>query len=307
MANTVLVIGNGFDMDLGLKVGYADFSNSEEWTELVNGRQSVYKGNRLNESLVLYLEKLREKQDWFNIEKGIHDFVQFHSKPTFDTSNAFVESVMSDYEDLKSALCRYIKRETEIFVLDNNRKSKAYELLTRLYRATIISFNYTDCLKLCNISRNASKLSRIHGDLDTGIVLGCDICENDKVNRTLSFLYKYNMLNETNNIVDSLQNAVEIVFFGHSINEMDFCYFKGFFQKMSTSQAPYPKRNLTFITKDKNSMREIKDNIRNQGINVTEMYCCLGAFDFILTDQVYNRDTEDAKKWNELVKRIDGY
>lgn len=51
-------------------------------------------------------------------------------------------------------------------------------------------------------------------------------------------------------------------------------------------------------------MREIKDNIRNQGINVTDMYCNLESFDFILTDYVYDDKSEQANNWKKLLERI---
>lgn len=34
MAKKILIIGNGFDIDLGLKTRYSDFSDSKDWKVL---------------------------------------------------------------------------------------------------------------------------------------------------------------------------------------------------------------------------------------------------------------------------------
>lgn len=35
MAKKILILGNGFDIDLGLKTRYSDFANSEIWGNLI--------------------------------------------------------------------------------------------------------------------------------------------------------------------------------------------------------------------------------------------------------------------------------
>lgn len=300
MAKIVFVIGNGFDIDLGLKASYTDFANNDEWKVLVDNRKTRYTGRKVNDSLILFIEKARQKENWFNIEELIHNYIISHPKPT----NAIVDIATADYEDMKSALKEYLIRITDNHVLDNNRKSCI--LLKRLAGAVIVTFNYTDSLKLCGINGNGLNVNYtyIHGNLNEGIVLGCDIYDNERVNRPLSFLYKYNMLHKTNDLVKSLRNSSDVIFFGHSVNEMDFGYFRDFFKMVCVPPQPYPKKHLTFITKDEKSMREIKDNIRNQGINVTDMYCNLESFDFILTDYVYDDKSEQANNWKKLLERI---
>ena len=36
MADVALIIGNGFDLDMGLPSKYSDFVESEEWKKLMN-------------------------------------------------------------------------------------------------------------------------------------------------------------------------------------------------------------------------------------------------------------------------------
>lgn len=136
------------------------------------------------------------------------------------------------------------------------------------------------------------------------IVLGCDIQTGEKVNRPLSFMYKYNMLKRPNYIAKNLREAREVIFFGHSVNEMDFCYFRDFFESASTS--PEPIRNLTFITLDENSERDIKDNIRNQGVSVTDLYSNLSSLEFIYTKRLYDGDKNEKIKWKNMWKSLFG-
>jgi hypothetical protein len=115
-------------------------------------------------------------------------------------------------------------------------------------------------------------------------------------------MYKYNQLKKANHIARNILEAKEIIFFGHSINEMDFGYFKEFFKVASAS--PIPIRHLTIITYDDESERNIKDNIRNQGISVSDLYSNLWTFDFIHTKNVYDGKKEDVEKWEGMMNRI---
>ena len=143
----------------------------------------------------------------------------------------------------------------------------------------------------------------VHGSLkDNDIVLGCDLQEGEQVNRQLSFMYKYNQLNKANHIARNILEAKEIIFFGHSVNEMDFCYFREFFKVASAS--PKPIRHLTIITYDENSERDIKDNIRNQGISVSDLYSNLWTFDFLHASKLYQEDKDEVKKWEEMLARL---
>ena len=115
-------------------------------------------------------------------------------------------------------------------------------------------------------------------------------------------MYKYNQIHQANHIARNLLEAKEIIFFGHSINEMDFCYFKEFFRKASAT--PEPIRHLTIITYDEESERAIKDNIQNQGISVSDLYSNLWTFDIIHTKRIYEKDEAEIQRWNEMMNRL---
>lgn len=47
-----------------------------------------------------------------------------------------------------------------------------------------------------------------------------------------------------------------------------------------------------------------KTNIRNQGISVTDLYNNLETFTFIQTTKIYNNDSKELQKWEEMIRRL---
>ncbi len=307
MAELALILGNGFDLDMGLPSRYSDFAKSNEFKAIVKKVSDMYDEGERSKSLILQLQRAYMVSNWFDIEDEIHKYVV--SNTTLD--NQMLGFIRSEFNDLKKALYDYLLRITTNFTANKEKLSTSlmYHLEECPLTALEIYFNYTSpsgFLKLPlrpEIFMGAQHwFTFVHGSLrNNDIVLGCDIQE-EKVNRQLSFLYKYNMLNKANHVARNLLEAKEIIFFGHSINEMDFGYFREFFKEAST--APDPIRHLTIITYDEESERTIKDNIRNQGISVTDLYNNLWMFDFIHTKNVYEGNEEDIKKWNGMIARV---
>ena len=309
MAQLALIIGNGFDIDMGLPSKYSDFIKSNEWNEAVKRVEIFLQSNDYQEhSLIGQLQSASQDSKWFDIEQEIHKFVLSHP----DNTEQAIGEIKWEFELIRNALTAYLKRTTTNFTA-NPEKCSTY-LMYRLRECpltvTEILFNYTnphEYLKLplqMEVFNGAQHwVTYVHGSLrNNDIVLGCDIQPGEEVNRQLSFMYKYNMLNKANHVARNILEAKESIFFGHSINEMDFCYFKEFFRAASAS--PNPIRHLTIITYDNESERNIKDNIRNQGISVTDLYNNLWTFDFIHTSKLYANDEEETKRWNGMIERI---
>lgn len=309
MADVALIVGNGFDIDMGLPSRYSDFIRSKEWNDAVSGfniylQQKDYQ----NHSLIAQLQMASTNSQWFDIEQEIHRFIVSHP----DNTEKDVRDIRSEFEVIKKALTNYLKRITSTFTADNSKVSTALHYRMRECPLTVteIYFNYTyphQYIKLPiqqSIFNGAQHwVTFVHGSLrDNDIVLGCDLQEGEQVNRQLSFMYKYNQLKKANHIARNILEAKEIIFFGHSINEMDFGYFKEFFKVASAS--PNPIRHLTIITYDDESERNIKDNIRNQGISVSDLYSNLWTFDVIKTSKLYDNNGEEQRKWTELLERL---
>lgn len=306
MAQLALIIGNGFDIDMGLPSKYSDFMESKEWKDLFNGINKCFpEESYRHHSLIWRLQRASEDSNWFDIEEEIHTFVIKHT----DNTEEEIRDIKNEFELLKKALKKYLVRVSKNFKSDE--KKFAYKLLMATVRCPLsineMYFNYTYAHSFLKIplyyNPGSCTITFVHGNLQNdNIVLGCDLQEGELVNRQLSFMYKYNMLKKTNHIARNILEAREIIFFGHSINEMDFCYFKEFFKVASAS--PNPIRHLTMITYDEESERAIKDNMRNQGISVSDLYSNLWTFEFIHTQKLYEQDDEEIKKWNSFIMRI---
>ena len=309
MAGVAFIIGNGFDIDMGLPSKYSDFIKSKEWKGVVKRVEGFLADSSYrNHSLIAQLQLASMDSMWFDIEQEISKFVKCH--PT--NSQQEIGEIKWEFDLIKEGLASYLKRITSNFTADNSKLSTAlhYRLRECPLTATEIYFNYTYPRQYIKLpireeifNGGQHWVTFVHGSLkDNDIVLGCDLQDGEQVNRQLSFMYKYNQLKRANHIARNILEAKEIIFFGHSINEMDFCYFKEFFKVASAS--PNPIRHLTIITYDDESERNIKDNIRNQGISVSDLYSNLWTFDFIHTKKIYSGIKEDEEKWNGMMNRL---
>lgn len=306
MAELAIIIGNGFDLDLGLSSRYSDFIQNKEWKELEKTLSSFPTEEYLSHSLIRHLQKEAwQKYNWFDIEEEILKFIDDHPK----CSEREIRDIESEFKRLKKALKDYLIRVSDGYKMDEKKLPCRFlkGLANCPKKMVEINFNYTDPQNFlpCQVFFHQDSYDQIHvhGSLsDEDIVLGCDIQKDRGVNRNLSFMYKYNMLNRANHVARNLLEAKEIIFYGHSVNEMDFGYFCDFFK--ASCAAPKPIRHLTIITLNEKSERRIKDNIRNQGISVTDLYNNLESFVFIHTEKMYSNDSKELQKWDNLFKRI---
>ncbi len=306
MAHLALVIGNGFDIDAGLPSKYSDFVDSPEWQDLCKHFQGLmYSSGYKENSLIAHFQNVYGEKNWFDIEEEIYDFVNVH--PICD--DRAITDIRNEFNAIKNTLVAYLKRVSNGVKASEDKLS--WQLMHALEQSpmtkNLIYFNYTSCYPLVGFTYHlpeaAATFTDVHGSLkNEDIVLGCDLHPGDKVNRKLSFMYKYNMVKHSNHIVKNLMTAKEIIFFGHSINEMDFGYFRQFFEVVSNSFDPM--RHLTFITYDEESERNIKDNMRNQGIDVTGLYNNLYSFTFLHAKNLYNDDQLENSEWDQLICRI---
>lgn len=302
--NITLIIGNGYDLDLKLRSSFNDFANSDEWKTLANFANEKYVGKfeKFREySLLLHLNNAKETSNWFNIEEEISAYI----KENCYCPTIYVELVHSEFTLLKSKLKEYIKRISGTYV--TNDKCIAYTLLNRLQTVdcpvNIFSFNYTDCFQLCNISQNMKKTSytHIHKTIkDEDIVLGCRMMPFMPSKKEFSFFYKFNMIDCANHLYKKLIGSREVIIFGHSLNMIDYCYFEDYFKWISSANGM--PVHLTFITLNKKTEREIRDNIGEE--TIIKMHYYLQSIDFIHTKSIYEGQKDDCTKWENLLKRL---
>lgn len=123
---------------------------------------------------------------------------------------------------------------------------------------------------------------------------------------------KYNFLYKTssdyyrsNNIYEDLMKANEVIFFGHSIDGMDFKYFQKFFQNASSEDASnYKKRYIRIITGDSASKINIEYNLRTKGIDPFDLYR-LNDLDFIYTIGCENGNEHEKRKLSSFIIHLE--
>lgn len=95
MAKNLLIIGNGFDLDLGLKTSYSQYIEN---AKKCSGMQRNGLFNAICERY--------DKCNWIDIEMFIKEYV-------IDLSNGKIENinVESEFKELKRDLCSYIQMD----------------------------------------------------------------------------------------------------------------------------------------------------------------------------------------------------
>jgi len=138
-----------------------------------------------------------------------------------------------------------------------------------LYR--IFSFNYTELRSIEQLILENNRMDRsiknrisclenileyVHGSLDTNdIILGA---KDSQTINGYEIMRKTQQL-KVNHLVDELEQANQVVIFGHSLSAIDRCYFDDFFTQIKKIESHC--RSVIIITHDEKSMLEIKQNL----------------------------------------------
>ena len=308
MSESILVIGNGFDLDLGLKTKYSDFAKSKYWPQVDFERLPCTSDGIILDldaepkSIFMkdYIETIRtsvlEENTWFDLERELLNFAtNIAPKNTFNTA----KDDRFYFSNLQSGLSVFIEQEQNRTSIKKDccaaavLKANCFDL--------IYSFNYT------NINQFRKTLGlyqeipcqHIHGNLSNdSIILGVDETQlptgYEWLHKTSSRHYPYH------DVYNSLTEAKDVVFFGLSFGSIDFIYFERYFKELSTGKAvaENSKQNITIVTKDDDSQQAIKQKIREMEVDLRRLYE-QSHLSFIITDE-----KDDHMKLNEILNSI---
>lgn len=300
MYKKILILGNGFDLDSGLKSRYRDFMNSQVW------KNSVRKTDFVSYGIVGYLEEKNKLESWFDVETELLNYVL---EITEGSTRSPQKSDRKAFEYFQSKLKEYLLKEQES--LERPQISTAIAMLNHIlvngFFTDIYTFNYTDVSKFVakyNIKVDIP-ITFMHGSLDKNdnIVLGIET--DMKIHPDYKFLFKTNSRFYTsNNLIESLDEANEIVFFGHSINGMDFPYFKDFFKKQSLPSKDFMRKKITIFTYDLDSEEKIRDNFREEDIGLRELMS-RNDMTFIETKLLNEGDEHEESKFDLFLAHLE--
>ena len=135
----VFIIGNGFDLDLGLKTSYHDFYVSDDWPF-----------NKPNTLMGAFLNHERSVNNWMDLEYKIGEYaVRSYCHDLKQEGRPYRQEDYNDFCKLIKSLEKHLSIAEESPI---NQQSTAAIVLTRFLNSfsipTIISFNYTDIQKI---------------------------------------------------------------------------------------------------------------------------------------------------------------
>lgn len=311
----VLIFGNGFDLDLGLKTSYKDFWESEfcpkdypaplihhlnqrwkdnldavKWYDLENELLNYYKNLRDPRmgADILTKEEINFLKDfssygfacrWYNdkinllqslVDKGVLlyrenpiPFIDEHYK-----EDALKSPIWRDSQALiliKEGLCKYL---SSIDKPIPESLTVAFHLLLSMTKSVkagdtvdIYTFNYTR-VQMRGYSMDKIPIHYMHGSCEDGkIIVGTRdgtpmVPEYDFLQKVMDDFFR------PPDILTALDNADEVIIFGHSLGENDRQYFEQFFTKQ-TSGDKIKKPYIIIFTRDSNSKKEIKRSLKS--------------------------------------------
>jgi len=214
----IIVIGNGFDLNLGLKTSYKDFIESDYFNTLIEE----------NNSLATYLMAKNNLNNWVDIEKEI---TQYSIDIQYTDAN-----VKNDFRALKISLANYLKEAQEGEI---DQESQAFKMIQEeIGTADIIyNFNYTSTVfkvaELLGIMDIGSKHSYVHGSIENmDIIFGVE--DKARIYQNHIFLKKsYNENYGKTDIGKHLKDKHDLVFFGHSLGITDSSYFANYIHTLT--------------------------------------------------------------------------
>lgn len=318
----VFIIGNGFDLDLGLPTKYSDFAKSDYWpasapkmfihNDPAQSNSGLFNTYTINNPIQLEkaIEDAKNKETWFDLEGELLDYSKQYelNDPNYTRfsreSPNEVKNNVDYFNKLRDSLNKYIQD------VEMNHEIRteciARNVLDAIVRngnfGRIYSFNYTDLKSIAGKLRIAWEFNytHLHGNVsDRSIILGVDETKLRKGYE--SFHKSSSRYYRSHDLYNSLAAAREIVIFGLSFGSIDYSYFDRFFKQISEGESISndEKQYITVFTKDDSSRLGIITNMRNMGINIQRLYA-QSHFQIICT-----ADDGEKNELSDFYKRLE--
>lgn len=216
----IIIIGNGFDLNLGLKTSYKNFLESDNFKALIEE----------NNSFAKYLKHKNNLNNWVDIEQEIPEYSMAMSVVDADYN------VEADFIALKRALTYYLKEAQNGGI---SHESKAFEMIRQEIATAdkIFNFNYTNSVfrvaEILGIDDIKDKHVHVHGSIENSdIIFGVE--DDAKVQPDHYFFKKSRNRNfGKSNIAKHLEPETDLVLFGHSLGITDNSYFQKYINLLS--------------------------------------------------------------------------
>lgn len=283
---TLIILGNGFDLDLGWKTSYADFYRAKQKDFEMYDRMG-------------YIKDMIIGEHWYDLEGYIRNCIKNLSKNRAEELNLF-------WRMCRDRLFEYFTCD-KLNIYTTNKESCAFLFLNKITQnSNIISFNYTNPFEKENIKNCAKDYLYIHGSLAEAdhpykLIIGVDkfvIDENYIAGEDLilPIIKSYENKNKER-ILQLLKDSENIIFYGHSLGQTDADYFQIFFEQIIKGNIK--DRSIYLITKDEKGLQQMKNNLKKYSIEYDEL--ALSGCDII---PIYTKDGKHSKDFSDILQII---
>lgn len=277
--NLVVIIGNGFDIDLGLKTKYQDFFESHFFKNNVNEHcvQRLHDYTSVNNAM-LNMNVPREQYSLFDILECKHILLEVTENTLWydiESELAIIASTSRQkekFENLKinpnsfflleKRLSDYIKTQYNVSLNQDSCAYQLFKIINDYHNNTVFveNFNYTDWDNL--FPGNRLSIQYIHGKVtDDSNILGIKDDIDIKPNFDY-FIKTHNPKFRSHRIMHHLKDADEVIFFGHSFGDSDLHYFSDLFKRQIDTDSANLNQIIRIFTYNEDSRRSILWQLR---------------------------------------------
>lgn len=302
MKETLVVLGNGFDLAMGMKSSYRDFYDNKNFWPFEQKTSSTNVRIRRRTGLDTFLhDKMQE--NWYNLENLLAEY----AKSIKSVSKEQVEHDEKCFEELKESLYDFIyyAQLNKAPSLANNKARRFIEAIFQYRSPKIYTFNYTAFDYFAALFGFENKQAiPVHGSIDDkNIVIGID---NDlDIPREYYFLKKMAEPSyKPSGLILDLMRAEEVLIFGHSLAQNDFNFFEPFFKIHSKeSFLNTGKRcKIRIFTADTKSKINVLANIAEMNDNRINLLFAQTDLRFVRTADDSESALDEFEEWIKELK-----
>ena len=302
--NRLLIIGNGFDLDLGRKTRYSDFAKSESWPK------------NLDSQLYGYLNAKSQIERWFDLEGELATYVNKQNDQHLSSYRSTISNIAKkDEHDFKIIVEEMI---SYLSFIEKHTTPKEPSLAVKVFSLVcrdrafqkVYSFNYTDLSRLAdwqNLEREPL-FEYVHGCLtDHSAILGINDSV-DTIDGNYDFLRKsFNSHYTSHPIAYDLHDVDEVVFFGHSLGDNDYHYFQSFFRQQCKENIERKDgRDITIFTYNEKSRMEIMHTLHKMNDGQTSLLFQNNNLRIFCTEDEKKKESEAFTSWCENLREESG-
>lgn len=251
MINKYIVVGNGFDMNIGLKSSYQSFLDDIGENYKLKEPSDFYKFNSLFQKDI--------NDNWSDFE-GLFENLIFNANSIEDKKLACqtVDTYNKALERLELQFYTYLSREYRRW------KQRIVGEVNPIYRsifrdAKVFNFNYTNTLSDIELKDLAGKVYQVHGSLENrNIIFGGGFLEHDRVSdivlhnstdndKLVRIKKDHLLLKERDEMIKDIKSddEMDLYILGHSIAGTDLNFLSKWIKKARKIYLFYYKRDYS--------------------------------------------------------------